>query len=270
MPELPEVQTQVDDLQVLVGKKFLDVRTDSEKIFKMPYKIFVQEIRGLKIKSIKRRAKFLLFFLSKKKILIVHFRMTGHFLIDAEDPYIRATFEFSDGTILHYSDIRKFGCVCLSEVDTYEKKYGFDKLGVEPLEDEFTFDKFKEIIKGHKGTVKPFLLSQKFIAGIGNIYADESAFIAGIHPLAKLDKLPLKKQEALYNAIRESLTRGVENRGTTIGEYVDTKGERGKNQYSLFAYKRKGLPCLKCGTEMQRIVVVQRGTTFCDKCQKMY
>ena len=117
--------------------------------------------------------------------------------------------------------------------------------------------------------LKLFWLNQKYIVGIGNIYADESAFIAGLHPLSKLENLSLKQKKKLHKAIIESLTKGVENRGTTIGEYVDARGQRGKNQYNLWAYKRVGKKCLVCGREMERIVVVQRGTTFCEKCQKL-
>lgn len=270
MPELPEVQTQVTDLQVLIGKTFADLRTDTYKLFKPSYKKFIQEIKGLKIKKIRRRGKFILFFLSKEKVLVVHFRMTGHFLIDTTDPYLRATLTFSDGTELHYSDIRKFGCLCLSDLDSYQERYNLDKLGIEPLSAEFTFQKFKKLLKNRKGKLKTFLLNQKYIAGIGNIYADESAFLAGLHPLSKIENLPLVKQKDLYQAILKVLKSGVKNRGTTIGEYVDTKGKKGENQKKLFAYKRGGKPCLKCGTTMKRIIVAQRGTTFCPKCQKRY
>ncbi len=268
MPELPEVQTQVDDLQALVGKRFVAIKSNSIKNFVPVFPQFREILKGLAIERIERRAKYLVFFLEKDVVMVVHFRMTGHFLIDAEDPYIRTVFELDNGTILNYSDIRKFGHFWLSDVHNYERVSGLDKLGIEPLSEEFTFAKFKEILKGKKGFLKPFLLNQKYIVGIGNIYADESAFLAGLHPLSRLENLTLKQKKKLYESIRESLRKGVENRGTTIGEYVDTTGKHGKNQYELLAYKRDGKKCLVCGTEMKRIVVGQRGTTFCRKCQE--
>lgn len=268
MPELPEVQTQVNDLQALIGHKILNLETDTVKQFVPDFVIFREQIQGLKIKKIVRRAKYLVFFLEKQKVMVVHFRMTGHFLINVKDPFVRTIFTLDQKIFLYYSDIRKFGRFWFSDVQNYEKISGLDQLGVEPLAQDFTFAKFQTVLKGKKGFLKPFLLNQKNIVGIGNIYADESAFLAGLHPLSKLEKLTLKQKQKLYRAILESLKKGVENRGTTIGEYVDTTGQRGKNQNTLFAYKRAGQKCLICGTEMRRIVVAQRGTTYCSKCQK--
>jgi len=268
MPELPEVQTQVDDLQILKGRRFIKIQSNSIKNFEPIFPVFHETIKGLAIERIKRRAKYIVFFLEKQVMMVVHFRMTGHFLINAEDPYIRTIFELDNGLLLNYSDIRKFGHFWLSDIHNYERISGLDKLGIEPFSTDFTFKKFQEILKGKKGYLKPFLLNQKYIVGIGNIYADESVFLANLHPLSKLENLTTKHQKKLYNAIIESLKKGVANRGTTIGEYVDTKGKYGKNQYELFAYKRGGKKCLVCGTEMERIVVGQRGTTFCKKCQE--
>lgn len=268
MPELPEVQTQVDDLQVLIGRRIITIKSDTVKHFDPVFPAFREGVKGLAIEKIERRAKYLVFFLENQKVMVVHFRMTGHFLINAEDPFIRAVFELDNGINLNYSDIRKFGRFWLSDIHNYERASGLDKLGIEPLSEEFTFEKFQEILQGRKGFLKPFLLNQKYIVGIGNIYADESAFIAGLHPLSKVENLSVEQKKKLHKAIIESLTRGVENRGTTIGEYVDTSGKHGQNQHELFAYKRGGKKCLVCGTEMERIVVVQRGTTFCGKCQE--
>lgn len=268
MPELPEVQTQVDDLQVLVGRRILTIKSNSIKNFNPVFPVFRETIKGLRIESVKRRAKYLVFFLENDVVMVVHFRMTGHFLINAEDPYIRSVFLLDNDEVLNYSDIRKFGHFWLSDIHNYERVSGLDKLGIEPLDQEFTFKKFQEILKGKKGFLKPFLLNQKYVVGIGNIYADESAFLAGLHPLSKLENLKATQQKKLYESIIKSLQKGVANRGTTIGEYVDTKGEYGKNQFELLAYKRAGKKCLVCGTEMERIIVVQRGTTFCKKCQK--
>lgn len=268
MPELPEVQTQVDDLQALIGRRFVNVKTNTAKQFVPSFAVFHKILKGLKIQKIERRAKYLVFFLEKGKVMVVHFRMTGHFLINVEDPFVRTVFTLDQGFKLNYSDIRKFGKFWLSDRQNYQIVSGLDKLGIEPLSEEFSFQKFQEILKTSKGLLKAFLLNQKYIAGIGNIYADESAFLAGLHPLSKIENLNQKQQKKLYQAIRESLQKGIANRGTTIGEYVDTTGKHGKNQHELLAYKRAEKPCLNCGTKMQRMVVVQRGTTFCKKCQK--
>lgn len=270
MPELPEIQTVVTDLQSLIGKQIIDVQTNTEKQFNPPFAKFVKQIKNLKIKKIERRGKYIIFFLEKQKVMVAHFRMTGHFLINITDPFIRSEFILDNGIILNYSDIRKFGKFWLSDKNNFKQISGLNKLGIEPFDQNFTFARFQEIIKSSKGTLKTFLLNQSKIAGIGNIYADEAAFKAGLHPLSRIEKIPTDKLKDLYNSILSVLKQGIKNRGTTRGEFVDTKGKTGQNQHKLKAYQRGNLPCLNCGTKMQRMVVAQRGTTVCLKCQIKY
>lgn len=272
MPELPEVETQVGDLQEIIGRKIVDVKSDTPKSFEPRFQVFLKKILNKKILTITRRAKYIVFCLSGNLVLIIHFRMTGHFLLAKSakplEKFIRHQFKLSGKIWLQFSDIRKFGTLELYSKNNYEKESGLIKLGPEPLEESFTFDVLKERFKKKKGVLKAILLDQAFIAGVGNIYADEICFGASLHPESRVEKFNDKDIKKLYLEIKKQLKKGIKNRGTTIGEYVDTKGEGGKNQLSLMAYKRHGLPCKICGTKMLKTKVMQRTTSFCPKCQK--
>jgi len=270
MPELPEVETQVRDLQILVGKKILDVATDTPKSFSPKFENFRAKIRNKKILAISRRGKFLIFALEKNLKMLVHFRMTGHFLLAKNsiplEKCVRHFFRISGGSVLQFSDIRKFATLELLAENSSSRS--LEKLGVEPLVREFTFPKFREIVRRRRGKLKAFLLDQKNIVGVGNIYADEICFAARIHPVAEIQNLSDADTKNIHREIKKQLRKGIRNRGTTIGEYVDLTGEKGKNQNSLAAYRRHGLPCKICGTTLRKIKVAQRTTSFCPKCQK--
>lgn len=272
MPELPEVETQVRDLQKIVGKKILAVSTDTKKAFKPAFATFQKKITGKKIVAIGRRAKYIIFTLSGKLKLVVHFRMTGHFLMAKSskplEKMVRHQFKLSGGMWLQFSDIRKFGTLVLCEEKSYEKVCGISKLGPEPLSKEFTLPRFHEIVKKKKGMLKAALLDQTFVAGIGNIYADEICFAAGLHPASRVEKLIKSDVENIWREVKNQLKKGVKNRGTTIGEYVDTQGKGGSNQNSIMAYKRHGQACKVCGENMEKMKIQQRTTSFCKKCQK--
>lgn len=273
MPELPEVETQVRDLQKIVGRKILDLSSDTRKAFKPAFAAFRNKILKKKILAVTRRAKYIIFTFSGNLKLVVHFRMTGHFLL-AKSPeplekMVRHQFKLSGGTWLQFSDIRKFGTLVLCGAKSYEKVCGITKLGPEPLAREFTLSKFRELLKNRKGMLKALLMDQTFVAGIGNIYADEICFEAKLHPASRVEKLGTKDVGRIFCAIKNQLRKGIKNRGTTIGEYVDTRGKGGRNQLSLMAYKRHGKPCKICGTKLRKMKIQQRTTTFCVKCQKM-
>ncbi|MCF7846254.1 MAG: bifunctional DNA-formamidopyrimidine glycosylase/DNA-(apurinic or apyrimidinic site) lyase [Candidatus Peribacteraceae bacterium] len=272
MPELPEVETQVRDLQALVGRKILDLTSDTPKSFRPDFKEFQRKIRNKKILAIERRAKFIVFTLSQNLKLVVHFRMTGHFLLAQDfiplEKAIRHFFKISGGIVLQFSDIRKFGTLVLCEEKSHLKVCGLAKLGVEPLGESFTLPVLREILQNKKGKLKAALLDQTLVAGIGNIYADEICFGASLHPASLIQNLEPQDFKNLFQEIKKQLRKGVRNRGTTIGEYRDTRGRGGKNQNTLMAYKRHGLPCKICGTKMRKIKIVQRTTSFCPKCQK--
>ncbi|MFH1375077.1 MAG: bifunctional DNA-formamidopyrimidine glycosylase/DNA-(apurinic or apyrimidinic site) lyase [Patescibacteria group bacterium] len=293
MPELPEVETQVRDLQKIVGKRILELSSDTKKAFWPAFSAFRKKILGKHILAVNRRAKYVVFTLgltpeispigvkdrlrgltsvSKTQKLVVHFRMTGHFLLaksaKALEKTVRHQFKLSHNTWLQFSDIRKFGTLVLCDNNSYEKICGITKLGPEPLAREFTLSKLRELLKSRKGMLKALLLDQSFIAGIGNIYADEICFGTQIHPASRVEKLSKQDVKNIFREIKKQLRKGIKNRGTTIGEYVDTQGKRGKNQFSLMAYKRHGKPCKVCGTKLRKMKIQQRTTTFCVKCQK--
>ena len=270
MPELPEVETIVRGLrEPLVGRQFTGVRVGWENLVARPA---VEEFkRGLvdqKILGLKRRGKYLVFALSGGGSLIIHLRMTGRLLIknpdDELDKHDHLIFELDDGRELRFNNVRKLGRVYL--VDDEDEIVG--RLGPEPLDDDFTSADFAALFSTRRGMIKPLLLNQQFIAGIGNIYADEALFAARIHPERRADTLTAEEIECLYHAIRQVLTQGIQNRGTTLSDYLDAEGREGRNQEHLLVFRRTGQPCPRCGMPIERTVVGGRGTYFCPKCQK--
>ena len=270
MPELPEVETIVCDLrEPLVGHKFTGVRVGWEKLVARPtVEEFEQGLVGRTILGLKRRGKYLVFALSGGGSLIVHLRMTGRLLIknsdDELDKHDHLIFELDDGRELRFNNVRKLGRVYL--VDDEDEIVG--KLGPEPLDDDFAPADFAVLLSARRGMIKPLLLNQRFMAGVGNIYADEALFAARIHPERKADTLAAAEIERLYHAIRRVLRQGIENRGTTFSAYRDAEGREGRNQEYLRVFRRMGYPCPRCGMPIKRTVVGGRGTYFCPRCQK--
>lgn len=273
MPELPEVETQVRDLQKIVGRKILDFTSDTAKVLNLNLQNFRKKIIGKKIIAVRRRAKYIVFELSGGFTLVAHFRMTGHFLLAKSaaplERFVRHQFKLSGGVWLQFSDIRKFGTLVLCDSASYEKICGFVDLGPEPLDKNFTLKVLQARLAGRRGKLKALLLNQNFIAGVGNIYADEICFGARLHPAFPVEKLKTEQIKKLHAEIIKQLKKGVKNRGTTIGEYVDTRGQGGRNQLTLMAYQRYGEQCLVCGTKMQKMKISQRTTTYCFRCQSL-
>lgn len=272
MPELPEVQTTVSGLRSKVLKRaFVDVWTDTEKLFKkISFKEFKKKIKGKKIKDIKRRGKNLIFELSDGYFLLVHLKMTGHFLYDEwkEDPmnrFIRVKFFLDNHKVLALSDLRKFARIEL--LKEKELKERLESLGPEPLEEKFTFEKFKEVLG--KGRIKQTLMNQNVIVGVGNIYADEILWKAKVHPERKATSLSEKELEDIYLATRKVLSQALKLGGTSISDYRNVRGERGTFGEKLKAYHRHGKKCSRCGTIMERKKIAQRSAHFCPKCQKL-
>jgi formamidopyrimidine-DNA glycosylase len=198
--------------------------------------------------------------------------MTGQLLIsNQEEPRTKHThlvFHLSGGKQLRFVDVRKFGLIFLVRSGAWDQAGGLAQLGPEPLAEDFTVEVLLGVLKNRKGMLKAFLLDQKRIAGIGNIYADEILFMAGLLPQRRIETLNMPEIEALYLAIRTKLQEGVEYRGTSISDYVDGRGEKGSFQERLQVYDRGGKPCLKCGTNLVKSVVAGRGTVSCPKCQR--
>lgn len=272
MPELPEVETIVNDLrQRLVGRRFTNVAVCWAGSIAEPHlDKFRRRIRGQRILDVRRRGKYLIFSLLGDDSFVVHLKMTGQLLLrpaTAErDKYARLVFDLDDGKQLRFVDMRKFGRVYL--VDDPEAIVG--ELGPEPLTEDFTPEALMRMLRRRWGRIKPLLLNQRFIAGIGNIYADEILFAARIHPTRSADTLTSAEIEGLYRAIRDVLRQGIQNRGTTLDDkaYRDAEGRAGGNQDNLRVFRRAGQPCPRCGGTIQRIVVGGRGTYFCPRCQE--
>jgi formamidopyrimidine-DNA glycosylase len=272
MPELPEVETHVRDLQVLVGRQIVRFASTVPKALSPSYRTFARQIAGCKILALSRRAKYLIFTLSGGLTLVAHFRMTGHFLLPVAGETLGQTVRhifYLDRGELWFDDIRKFGTLTLCGSHEYEGVCRLARLGPEPLEQSFTLAALRQQLAGKSGKLKAVLLDQTVVAGIGNIYADEICFTAGLHPELPASQLTPAQLVDLHRTIRSELAKGVRNRGTTVGEFVDSRGQSGGNQHTLRAYKRHGLPCKVCGTTMAKLTVSQRTTTYCPKCQKL-
>ncbi len=294
MPELPEVETVARDLQRWVaGATFAEVEVRWERTIAhpLPAERFAAELRGATIARVGRRAKSVLIHLVDGRVMTVALRMTGALIVtppDApEDPYARVVFHLADGRQLRYRDVRKFGRIGLFAggglrrrparrnpvrrvaEDRVPYRVGdvFARHGPEPLTRTFTAARFAERLAGRSARLKSLLLDQSFIAGVGNIYADEALWIARLNPLRAADTLTPDEVRRLHRAIRKVLRDGIENRGASFSDYVGADGEPGANAERLAVYQRTGAPCLRCGRPIARIVVGQRSTHFCPRCQ---
>jgi formamidopyrimidine-DNA glycosylase len=289
MPELPEVETTVRGLKLKVlNRAFIDVWSDWKKIIKKPrdFELFKKELNNKKIKKVWRRAKNIIFDLSDNYSLLVHQKMTGHLLVGRwqekkgawkpekpgplNDPYnrfIHLIFFLDNKEMLVLSDARKFAKVELWKTKDLLKE--FEKLGPEPLEKDFTFEKFKKVLKGKKQKVKQVIMDQSVIAGVGNIYASEALWQAKIHPEKSVAKLTEKELKLLYQSIKKVLELAVKLGGESFSDYRKPDGTKGNFDSERKAYKREGQKCHRCGTKIKRIKVGQRSAFFCPRCQKI-
>jgi len=265
MPELPEVETIVRRLRAdLIGSKIESANLLWERTLATPEPAhFKKNIVGQSINSVNRRAKYIVLTLSVDTLLI-HLRMSGDLLVRSEGVPVhkhdRLILHLSDGRYLAFSNMRKFGRVWL----TPNPEDILGKLGPEPLDDNFTAEMLYEMLQKHKRQIKPLLLDQTFLAGMGNIYTDEALHLTGLHPLAKSDLIKQKQAKILWRSVRDVLKEGIRRNGTSI----DWIYRGGDFQNYLKVYGRADEPCLNCGTPIQRIIVGQRGTHFCPQCQK--
>jgi formamidopyrimidine-DNA glycosylase len=270
MPELPEVETIRNDLcPLLVGHTITDVRMGWEGCVDRPsVQEFCDQIVGRRIEDVRRRGKFLILKLSEGRTLLVHFRMTGQLLFkEAADPWdthTRLSLVLDDGRELRFVDVRKFGRLYL--VADPEEIVG--SLGPEPLGGEVGAADFCTLFRHRKGMIKPLLLNQRFLAGLGNIYVDEALFQARLHPRRKADSLTREELTRLYDAIRRVLRQGIEHGGTSLTDYVRPDGGEGRHQEKLLVFRQAEEPCPRCGMTVERIVVGGRGTFICPRCQE--
>ncbi|KKQ76370.1 MAG: Formamidopyrimidine-DNA glycosylase [Parcubacteria group bacterium GW2011_GWC1_38_6] len=291
MPELPEVETIVRDLnKSVLGRKIEDIWCDWKKSIKKPSNFFnfQKQIKKRRVKKIWRRAKNILIELSGDKILLIHQKMTGHLLYGKwqrakgkwfsltrgpirDDPmnrFLHLIFWLDNGKQLALSDLRKFAKVELWDKNQFFSSPDFKSWGPEPLERNFTFEKFKKALPP-KGRVKQVLMNPQVIAGIGNIYADEILWEAKVHPLTPIRQLNSRQLKAIYKAIRKVLQKAIKLGGTSISDFRKLSGEKGHFGELRRVYRRENEKCYRCGTIIKRIKIGGRGTCFCPACQKL-
>ncbi|MGE7766512.1 DNA-formamidopyrimidine glycosylase [Peribacillus sp. NPDC096540] len=275
MPELPEVETVRRTLEQLVlGKEIKEVSVFWPKIIKAPEPVeqFQDALRGQTIQRIGRRGKFLIFTLDDYA-MVSHLRMEGKYGVHPkEEPYDKHThviFTFTDGSELRYRDVRKFGTMHLFTKGEELEQMPLLHLGPEPLSEEFTVEDLSAKLARTNRKIKPVLLDQTVVVGIGNIYVDESLFRSGIHPERKASSLTLDEIKKLHSDIIATLGEAVEKGGSTIRSYINSQGQIGMFQQELNVYGRKGENCKTCGTPLEKLVVAGRGTHICPLCQPL-
>lgn len=275
MPELPEVETVSRTLQALITGKtieYVDVRL--ARIIQRPADpaLFSAMLEGHTFRHMTRRGKFLRLELDGL-VLISHLRMEGKYgVFRSDEPVERHThviFHFTDGMELRYKDVRQFGTMHLFLPGEEWVNPPLNKLGLEPLEDSFTLQALRSALDRKGGKIKALLLNQEYVAGIGNIYADEALYAARIHPERSADSLSAQEWRRLHIAIIEILSQAVLMGGSSVKSYVNGQGEMGMFQQQLQAYGKQNEPCPNCGGVIHRIVVGGRGTHFCPHCQRM-
>lgn len=275
MPELPEVQTIVDHLNQahLVGCTITAVRVYWPKtIAEMDSHRFCLTVKGTKIQKITRRGKYIVLDLSCHLTVLIHLRMTGRLnLSDSaieRNPHEHVILQLDKTTDLRFQDTRKFGRIVLT--DTPQRILG--QLGPEPLSGTFTGRQLFTMLQSCRRQLKPLLLDQHFLAGLGNIYVDEALWIAGLHPLSISSALSVGESASLHRAIRHVLRKGIKNLGTSLGQgkgnFYSANNRPGRNADQLNVFRRTGLPCPRCETAISRIIVAQRSSHICPNCQK--
>jgi len=270
MPELPEVETVVRGLRAaLIGRRIERMWHDWAPTIHSPAPdVFAARVSGQRVRALNRRGKYILIAL-EDDTLVIHLKMSGRLYVTAAadeheaDRWVHVRFDLDGGRQLRFSDLRKFGRVYLSgDVDEL-----LSHLGPEPLSKDFTLAGFRAGMRGRKRAIKSLVMAQEFVAGVGNIYADEALFRAGIHPATRVDLLTEADTKRLHQTIRDALLAGIKHEGASIGWYRKPDGDKGQSQNHFYAYGRTNLPCRICGTAINKIRVAQRGTHFCPKCQ---
>lgn len=275
MPELPEVETVVRTLRPqLQGQTLLKVEVRHKDVVRHPLEAdaFTRRLTGRRVEELRRRGKYICMILSDGQLLVAHLRMTGRLLIAEPDgellPHTHLLVELDGGRQLRYADVRRFGGFWLLEKDEEDTVTGMSRLGVEPLSGDLTVDYLQEKLGRRSCPVKNGILDQSVIAGLGNIYADETLFAAGIRPDRLCRGLSRAEWQAIASAVPPILESAIEHRGTTFSDFLDGQGREGENVGYLRAYGRYGKTCSRCGAVMERTRIGGRGTCFCPGCQR--
>lgn len=274
MPELPEVETVARLIRPgLLGRTITSTRIAwARTVGEAGPRSFGRSVRGARVTSVWRRAKYIVFDLERDGRaaghLLGHLRMSGRFHVEQADwdpgPHGRVCLGLDDGRSFHFIDVRKFGR--LEFVTDLESR--LSSLGPEPLDAGFDAEGFQRDLRSRRRQLKPLLLDQSFVAGLGNIYVDEALHTAGLHPLRSSDRVPAARARRLHGAIQDTLRAAIEREGSSFDTFYRTpEGQPGSYQHQFRVYGRTGKPCLECGTPIQRLVVGQRGTHVCRRCQ---
>ena len=287
MPELPEVETiRIGLTKLLPSLVIKDVAHNWPKSFPNAPADVARFMLGAKVKKVRRRAKVLIIELSSKYSLVIHLKMTGQLVYvgkkrfgaghpnsslinELPDKSTRVTIDFTDGSKLFFNDQRKFGWMRLLPTVEIPEIDFFKKVGPEPLEDDFTASQFIErLMRRKNSSIKAALLDQTVIAGVGNIYADESLWGAKIHPSSLVSSIPKAKLVSLYSSLRDVLRLSIKKGGSTDRNFVDSEGRAGSYLSFANVFRRNNQPCPRCGTIIEKTRVAGRGTHFCPYCQK--
>lgn len=274
MPELPEVETVRRGLTKLVeGSTIKSVDVLYPKMVNLPPKDFENALKGKKIDRIDRRGKYLLIRLSDHLTIVSHLRMEGKYDVEPDgaplDKHTHVVFHLTDGRELRYNDTRKFGRMNLVDTGTEMSVAGLKTIGPEPTEQALTLDYITAIFKKSRKVIKPFLLDQSNIAGLGNIYADEVLWLSKINPKQPVNSLKPAQIKRLRKNIITEIQMAIDGHGTTVHSYSTAYGEAGNFQNHLNVYGKQGEPCPRCGTKIVKIKLAQRGTHYCPKCQPL-
>ena len=270
VPELPEVETiRMQLLPRLSGRRVVDAGAHPSTKFASAAKAVGSEITG-----VRRRGKYLIIALAAHpappRELVIHLGMTGrlssHPDTDLSHPHLRAWWLLDDESVFAFHDIRRFGRVSVVAAGRYENIVTLNRMGPEPFSEEFTGESLWRALQASQRHLKTQLLSQRPVAGVGNIYADEALWLAGINPVVR--RLSLTRATKLATCIQDALSSGLRHGGTTLRDYVTVEGDSGSHQHHLRCYGHAGESCNRCGTTLRRRVVDARGTTWCPYCQR--
>jgi len=273
MPELPEVETIVADLRPhLVGRTIVHCELRFPSIVRHPEpETFMDSIAGMRIEAVGRRGKFIFIALDGGRLLVVHLGMTGQLrLVDATTQVANHThsiFDLDDGNELRYRDPRRFGRLLLGTEDELLISGTLPKLGPEPIDPTFDAEALFKRFRRRRAPVKAVLLDQSTVAGVGNIYADESLHRARLRPDRAAGSLSRKSVRRLHESLRDSLEVAIRNRGSSVDTYRDAWGDMGSQQEELLVYGRAGEPCVTCGRPLALVRIAGRSTVFCRRCQ---
>mgnify|MGYP000483427415 CR=1 FL=1 len=266
MPELPEVETIRQQLkEKILGRRIEEVIIkDKRPIKEISKDKFIQRVIHQRIVDILRRGKVLIFKLGENLFIVVHMRLTGWFILSKNiEKFSRIIFKISGGYLLNYCDSRM-----LSEIrimDNWQNLPIIKEMGPEPL--KLNYDDFLKLFEKKKTKIKPLLMDQKFLAGIGNIYSQEALFCAGIHPERRADKISKEEYKELFRCLMSILKKAIEKKGSSVDTYRQINGEEGKYIPFLKVYQRENQPCFGCKTPIRKKTIAGRGTYFCPKCQ---